>query len=284
MKLDYSLNQIAKIIQANGLSDEMHLDSKLVETIAYDSRKILYAPSTLFFCLVGQFRDGHSFINDAYQRGVRFFCVSEGVDFKEIYKDAIFLKVKETLWALQELAKHHRKRFSIPVIAITGSVGKTSVKEWIHSFLSTTYPVIKSPKSYNSQLGVALSLLEISTNHQIAIIECGISKPDEMSRLEEIVSPTLGVFTAFGRAHSEHFESKKQQLQEKLKLFIHCEKVFCSDKIEIEHENSIFQMVSIQDYAKRYPYPNELNSFQKENLSIALSVAEFFNLSKTEIL
>ena len=190
----------------------------LVNRVCYDSRKITEVKNTAFFALKGSFRDGHHFIDAAYDLGVRIFVVDQKID-PTFYPDAFILEVNNTLGALQQLAKKHREKFDYPVVAITGSSGKTTVKEWIYHLIKQEKRVIRSPKSYNSQLGVALSLLELNETYDIALIEAGISEPNEMHVLTEMIQPNLGVLTTLGRAHSENFASISELHQEKMSLF-----------------------------------------------------------------
>lgn len=187
--------------------------------LAYDTRKIRVGGDCLFFALVQQ-RDGHRYISEAYQKGVRSFIVSD-LDFDTTnYIDANFVWVDDSMRAIQQLAAYHRSRFSIPVIGITGSNGKTIVKSWLHQLLTPEYNCYQSPKSYNSQLGVALSLWNLTAEHNLAIIEAGVSKVGEMDSLRQMIRPTFGIFTSLGTAHREGFESKEQKLAEKWKLFV----------------------------------------------------------------
>ena len=202
------------------------------------------------------------------------------------YPDASFILVHDSLWALQEIAKTHRLKFNFPVVAITGSVGKTMVKEWAYHFLSSKLRVIRSPKSYNSQLGVALSLLELHENCDVALIEVGISKPNEMLRLKEIVEPTIGVFTAFGSAHKENFPSLENHLEEKLLLFSECIKTYYHDSIELT-SNQISEINGIS------VYPDILDNFKStihltdyvsiHNLELAVQIADEFSISIEQI-
>lgn len=186
--------------------------------LAYDTRKIRVGTDCLFFALIQQ-RDGHHYISEAYQKGVRSFVISD-IDFDtRDCPGANFLWVDDTMSALQQLAAYHRSRFSIPVIGITGSNGKTIVKSWLHQLVSTEYNCYQSPKSYNSQLGVALSLWNLTAEHDLAIIEAGVSKIGEMDALQRMIRPTFGILTSLGTAHREGFDSKEQKLAEKWKLF-----------------------------------------------------------------
>lgn len=203
-----------------------------VTHVVYDSRKIQSGNGALFFALHGSTRSGETFIFDAYEKGVRWFVIDEKVGLPTL-PDAVFFQVINPLMALQQLALYHRSHFNYPVVAITGSVGKTTFKEWAYHLLSADLRVVRSPKSFNSQLGVALSLLELHEEADVALIEAGISEPNEMERLEKIILPTIGVFTAFGNAHRSNFESVEQQLAEKLKLFRHSVITFVSSSIEL---------------------------------------------------
>lgn len=200
--------------------------------IAYlltDTRKLLGGEGALFIALAGPRHDGHDYIEAAYEKGVRQFII--GRTPKKIHADAIYLLVDSPIAALQTLAKMHRAQFDLPVIAITGSNGKTIVKEWLSKLLSTEKVVAKNPKSYNSQIGVPLSIWEIKPKYEIGIFEAGISQVDEMSKLADIIQPTIGIFTNLGSAHDEGFQSRLQKLEEKLKLFIHCKSIIaCADQ------------------------------------------------------
>ncbi|HEU4902302.1 MAG TPA: bifunctional UDP-N-acetylmuramoyl-tripeptide:D-alanyl-D-alanine ligase/alanine racemase, partial [Flavisolibacter sp.] len=189
--------------------------------LLYDSRKIQQPASSLFFALKTTHNDGHRYVKEAYKKGVRAFVVSE----KIVLDDAVVIEVDDTLAALQQLAAHHRSQFHLPVIGITGSNGKTIVKEWLNQLLEEGYTIVRSPKSFNSQLGVPLSVWEIGPQHTLGIFEAGISRPGEMEKLAAIIQPTIGVLTNLGEAHSEGFTSKEEKLAEKLKLFAHCEVV-----------------------------------------------------------
>ena len=187
----------------------------IVSHLAYDSRRIQHPDTSLFFALHTAHGDGHRFIAEAYQKGVRAFVVNRVVELD----DASFIVVKDTLAALQSLAAHHRRHFQFPVIGITGSNGKTIVKEWLHHLLEPDFRIIRSPKSYNSQIGTALSVWQMEPQHTLGIFEAGISQPGEMQQLQEIIQPTIGVLTNIGEAHSEGFASMEEKLSEKLKLF-----------------------------------------------------------------
>ncbi len=212
--MTYTIHHIAQIIKA----DAVIVNDSVIENLLLDSRKIFAPGSSLFFALQGPRRDGHQFIADLYKRGVMNFVVDRQLDINE-YPGANFLKVNDSLEALQLLAAHHRQQFSIPVIGITGSNGKTIVKEWLYQLLHQEYTIVRSPKSYNSQIGVPLSVWQMNKQHTLAIFEAGISRPGEMEKLQKIIQPTIGVLTNIGEAHSEGFASLQEKEAEKRKLF-----------------------------------------------------------------
>ena len=184
-----------------------------------DGRNILYPGSSLFFAIKGQIHDGHQFVSQAYQQGVRNFVVSDALAVRN-YPDINAIVSHDVVALMQRIAVLHRQRFTrLKVIGITGSNGKTVVKEWLSSLLSRVYPTAKTPKSYNSQLGVALSVWGISADHEMAVLEAGISLPGEMARLEKMIKPDIGIFTNLGDAHDVGFKNREQKLQEKLLLF-----------------------------------------------------------------
>lgn len=210
-------HQICEIINGRILSGNQ---DTLIHQVTIDSRNILQPYATLFIALKGAKFDGHDFIPAVIEEGIRFFLVKK--DFKltpGIFPEIIFIGVEDTLKALQLIAAYQRSLFDGPFVGITGSNGKTIVKEWLGQILSQQYAVAKSPKSYNSQVGVSLSIFGISSYHQVAVLEAGISKTTEMQKLADMLQPNLGIFTNIGTAHEEGFESMEQKLSEKAKLF-----------------------------------------------------------------
>ncbi|WP_230477442.1 bifunctional UDP-N-acetylmuramoyl-tripeptide:D-alanyl-D-alanine ligase/alanine racemase [Faecalibacter bovis] len=187
-----------------------------IEQIFFDSRLIVHPINGIFFALSGNQKDGHTFIADAYHKGIRTFVVQHPI---QQYNDINQIIVDDPLAALQAWAKHHRQQFNIPVIGITGSNGKTIVKEWLNQLLWKNFNISRSPKSYNSQFGAALSVLQLNQENNLGIFEAGISMPNEMEKLEEIIQPTIGVLTKIGNAHLENFDHEKHLILEKLKLF-----------------------------------------------------------------
>jgi len=219
--LKYKIGHIAQILTAETIQQQ----ESEVDTLLVDSRKLINPFTSLFFALISHRRNGHHFIPDLYKKGVRNFVVSEKSDFSK-YPEANFLVVKDTLLALQQLAAYHRSRFTrpvaekpFPVIGITGSNGKTIVKEWLYQLLHEDYNIVRSPKSYNSQIGVPLSVWQMNEQHTLAIFEAGISQPGEMDKLEKIIQPTIAVLTNIGEAHSEGFSSREEKEKEKRILF-----------------------------------------------------------------
>lgn len=219
----YNLSQISSILgcplKGNRLASATSQPS--VSLLLTDSRSLTFASQTLFFALVTKKGDGHRYIPQLYLQGVRAFVVSrQPEEFRNTCPEAWFLVVDDTLHALQKLAAHHRRQFdNIPIVGITGSNGKTIVKEWLYQMLCVDRKVVRSPRSYNSQVGVPLSVWQLEKTHDLAIFEAGISQQGEMDRIESIIRPTIGILTNIGTAHSAGFESEQQKLIEKLKLF-----------------------------------------------------------------
>ena len=208
----YDLKTLATIMHGT-----LHGDgNQLIEHIWIDSRHIVYAQNGIFFALKGAQLNGHDFLQDAYNKGIRTFVVS--VLPKIPLENANFLIVDNTIQALQDWAKFHRTQFDYPVIGITGSNGKTIVKEWLYQLLFNNLKLIRSPKSYNSQIGVPLSVLEMEKGLDLAIFELGISQPNEMQTITEIAQPNIAVITNIGAAHSEFFPDRKQHIQEKINI------------------------------------------------------------------
>ncbi|MBV9988202.1 MAG: alanine racemase, partial [Chitinophagaceae bacterium] len=212
--MDCSLQHIARIIHAEPVI--VH-DAVIVQLLT-DSRKIVFPEQSLFFAISGPRRNGHQFIHEVYERGVRNFVVGKDFD-QSPFSDANFLKVDHVLKALQALAAWRRRQFDIPVIGITGSNGKTIVKEWLYQLLHDAHSIVRSPRSYNSQLGVPLSVWQMDATDTLGIFEAGISTVGEMETLAEIIQPTIGVFTNLADAHSEGFADMREKALEKAKLF-----------------------------------------------------------------
>ncbi|MEN9349941.1 MAG: hypothetical protein RL372_919 [Bacteroidota bacterium] len=217
----YTAKDIANILNLPAVNAA---DGFVVEQLLTDSRKLVFAAQTLFFALPGPRRDGHDFIETLYDQGVRCFVVDvQKIEFsksKFYCTDAIFFEVPNCLAALQQIAAHHRTSFNIPVIGITGSNGKTIVKEWLYQLLHTSYHIVRSPRSFNSQIGVPLSVWKMDAANDLAIFEAGISTIGEMQHLASIIKPTMGVLTHMGLAHAEGFKGgMSEKITEKLHLF-----------------------------------------------------------------
>ncbi|MDR0833130.1 MAG: alanine racemase [Candidatus Symbiothrix sp.] len=210
-----AIYEIAQIIGAQ--ADKLH--EATISILLTDSRSVSDAENTLFFALQTTHNDGHRYIQELYDKGVRNFVVQHTFDGAEAMPDANILLVNDSLEALQTLAAHHRQQYTMPIIGITGSNGKTIVKEWLYQLLHDRFVIVRSPRSYNSQTGVPLSVWQLNEQTQLGIFEAGISLPGEMERLKKIILPTIGIFTGIGEAHQENFISQEEKCLEKLKLF-----------------------------------------------------------------
>ena len=225
----YPISHIASIIRSKTTVSS----ATVILHLLTDSRKLLFPESTLFFALSGPQRDGHQFISELYNKGLRYFVVSKELELDQ-FPEAIFLQVPDTFQALQLVCGWHRKQFQLPVIGITGSNGKTIVKEWLNQLLEPDHSIIRSPKSFNSQIGVPLSVWPLQPHHTLGIFEAGISQSGEMERLQKIIQPTIGVFTNIGSAHGEGFLNIRQKINEKLRLFTGVDVLFyCKDDPEV---------------------------------------------------
>ncbi|WP_316804417.1 bifunctional UDP-N-acetylmuramoyl-tripeptide:D-alanyl-D-alanine ligase/alanine racemase [Pedobacter nototheniae] len=210
----YTVSKIAEILKAQSkLVDEQ----SIIQFLVIDSRSVLVPENSLFFALASH-RNGHEFIKDAYQKDIRNFVISDS-KYISVYPDCNFIIVNDVLEALQTLVKYHRNHFHLKTIGITGSNGKTIVKEWLYQLLATDFNIVRSPKSYNSQIGVPLSVWQIDARNDLGIFEAGISAVNEMENIAGIIQPEIGILTTIGEAHAEGFSSKKEKLTEKLKLF-----------------------------------------------------------------
>lgn len=224
--MTYDITAIATVL---GIKDPQRFATYRITELLTDSRKLSNAAETLFFALESKNNDAHKFVSELYKSGVRNFVVSKLLPEWDAFSDANFLHVKNTLSALQKLGAYHRGRFQIPIIGITGSNGKTIVKEWLYQLLESDYNIVRSPRSYNSQVGVPLSVWQLDNDTKLGIFEAGISMPDEMENLEPIIRPNIGILTKIGEAHQENFASLQQKCMEKLELFANCD-VFIYDE------------------------------------------------------
>ncbi|MBK0379070.1 bifunctional UDP-N-acetylmuramoyl-tripeptide:D-alanyl-D-alanine ligase/alanine racemase [Mucilaginibacter segetis] len=257
MQKSYPVNEIKQLISAEGDI----VNNNQITTLITDSRRITNPATALFFALSGR-RDGHEFIADAYTTGVRSFVVTHKPD--TIMTDADFLIVDDVLAALQTLAAYHRSQFDMEVIGVTGSNGKTIVKEWLYQLLCPDRNIVRNPKSYNSQIGVPLSVWQMNDTHNLGIFEAGISTVNEMEKLETIIKPTIGVLTHIGTAHDEGFESAEQKIREKLKLFVNCKQI-------------------IYEYDELLKYKSDIEGKQLFSWSRKFKLADLYVFSDTVI-
>ena len=229
--MNYTVERIASIVEGEIINSSNK--DLVVKDLLFDSRLLVTPDNTLFFSLKSNRNDGSKYIDELYEKGVRMFVVENSDSISKIIEnkdDATFILVDDTLKSLQKTAALHRENFDIPIIGITGSNGKTVVKEWLYQILSPEKSIVRSPKSYNSQIGVPMSVWQLNDSHDIAIIEAGISRPDEMQNLKEIIKPTIGIFTNIGQAHGKDFDSIDDKIEEKLKLFSDVQTlIYCLD-------------------------------------------------------
>jgi Alr-MurF fusion protein len=247
----YTLTEIAEITGGSLL--QKGSEEKILHLLL-DSRKISATDYVLSFAIKGDRHDGHKYIPELYKSGVKNFIISEEIDLTA-FPDASFIKVEDARIALQKIAVFHRGKFSIPVIGITGSNGKTIIKEWLYQLLREDENIVRSPKSYNSQIGVPLSVWQLKEDHTLGVFEAGISLPGEMEALEKIIQPDIGIFTNIGEAHAENFISYEQKVKEKLKLFVHCKQlIYCKDYQLIEtlvKDDPILNKIKLFTWSKK---------------------------------
>ncbi len=222
--MQYSFTDISKILKSKIKNKTFDLS---IKHFVYDTRKIIFPESSLFFAIKTKRNNGLYYVNDAYNKGVKAFIIENKKFPFSKFPNAQFIVVDNSIKALQQLAVFHRKSFDIPVIGITGSNGKTILKEWLYFLMKDSFNIARSPGSYNSQIGVPLSIFKINKNHDFVIIEAGISQKGEMSLLQKIINPNIGIFTNIGDAHSSGFHNLEEKLNEKLKLFQNSEKIIC---------------------------------------------------------
>ncbi len=234
----YSIQQIVEITEGKPLN--LPLIETQIERLLFDSRHLVFPNRTLFFAFKSKRQDGHHFIKELYRQGVRNFIVTQNFN-SAAFPSANFILVEDSVRALQQLAVFHRRQFSLKTIGITGSNGKTIIKEWLYQLLHTDFQIIRNPGSYNSQIGVPLSVWQIEEEHNLGIFEAGISKVGEMEKIAPVIDCEMGIFTNIGEAHSEGFDSKEEKINEKLKLFDQTETiVYCRDN---EIVDIVFQKI-----------------------------------------
>lgn len=244
MAVAYAIQEVADILKGK---ERFANSNATISYLCTDSRRIFFPLQSLFIALQTSRRDGHAFIQEVYDRGVRNFIVHPQFDFTA-FPEGNFIKVSDTLEALQTLAAYRRTSFEYPVIGITGSNGKTIVKEWLYNLLSSDFNIVRSPRSYNSQVGVPLSVWQMDEESDLAIIEAGISRNGEMEKLEKIIHPTIGILTNIGEAHSEGFASREEKTLEKIQLFQHAQAIiYGADDILVQ------QVIETQQQASSDP-------------------------------
>lgn len=251
VNIEYHIDEIASIVGGEFL---LKSDNTGIDFLSVDSRRVNNPNATLFWAIRTGQRDGSNFIPELYKKGVRNFVTQTEVDSEKL-KGANVLLVRDSVAALQQLAIHHRKRFKkLKVIGITGSNGKTVVKDWLYSLLAPYYNVVKSPRSFNSQIGVPLSILQIRSFHEYGIFEAGISQPGEMKKLERMIRPQTGIFTNMGPAHDEGFTSREEKVKEKLLLFSHVDQLIFPKEEKLIEEgveaNGFDKRISINNWGK----------------------------------
>jgi alanine racemase len=256
-----------------------------------DSRQLSAPADSAFFAIHGPHHDGHQYIAELYRKGVREFVLEDAAFPVGDFPDAVFHRVPNAIHALQEVAAAHRREFSLPVIGITGSNGKTIVKEWLAQLLAPDFVICKSPKSYNSQIGVPLSVWQLQPADTLGIFEAGISQPGEMARLEAVIRPTIGIFTNIGSAHDEAFADSRQKIREKLALFTQVDTfIYCSDFEEITKELGDFLKPDCQivGWSKKQPWHSfttqtNISDAWWENLNHCIAVLRHFGVPDEEI-
>ncbi len=251
--MNYNTSKIASIINGNLVGNGN--SNTLIKTLLIDSRKLSNAETSLFFAIKGERHDGHSYIKELFENGVRNFVVSTLPTSHEQLTETTFIVVNNTLSALQKLCSIHRQKFNIPIVGITGSNGKTIVKEWLYQLMREDKNIVRSPKSFNSQVGVPLSVWQLNEEHTFGIFEAGISMPDEMAILQKIIQPTIGILTNIGQAHDENFENQNQKVKEKLKLFSTVEMlIYCKDYLVVQNhllEEKQLQQIKTFTWSKK---------------------------------
>lgn len=244
--MSYSIKSISDILSG----DFFYSRDAQIDWLLNDSRSLSFPESTLFFALHSKRNDGHKYIPDLYKKGVYNFVIDRDADsLRKACPDANFILVDDTLKALQKLAQHHRDMFNIPVVGITGSNGKTVVKEWLYQLLNRKFVITRSPRSFNSQIGVPMSVWQMNEHTQLGIFEAGISEPDEMDRLQNIIRPTIGILTNIGSAHQENFSSLQDKCMEKLQLFKDCEVIIYDGDNELICDCVSRRMVTCREIA-----------------------------------
>ncbi len=238
--IEISLQSLSQLFSGKITGDS----SRVINEIITDSRSVVSSVKSIFFALTGDRNNGHSYITDLYNRGIFNFVVSDYKNEYDNLNDANFIVVNDTLEALHKLGKYHRDNFDFQIVTVIGSNGKTIVKEWLYHLLHDEISIVRSPKSYNSQLGVPISLCLLENKYKLGIIEAGISKPGEMHKLEDIIKPNVVIFTSFGEAHQENFKDKTEKASEKLMMFNNADTLIYS----VDYEILTNQIINNEDF------------------------------------
>ncbi len=278
----HTLSQICEITRGQLIQGDPDFP---IQKFVFDTRRISRADGFMFLALKGKKRNGHDFISSAYAKGIRCFLVSEKV---EKLKNAHVILVEDVLSSIQKIAKAHRRQFSYPVIAITGSNGKTMVKEGLYQILKSHFKIIRSPRSYNSQLGVALSLLNMDTSFNLAIIEAGISKPGEMNALMEMIVPDICLFTHIGPAHDEGFSGRDEKIKEKItlaknssKIILHANEIRLKELLEAAYPRKELILVD-KNLSKSFTHDSEVFPIP-QNLDLCIETCMQLGLTREKI-
>ena len=278
---DFCKNSRASIICLN--SNELRGS---IDEIVFDSRRIVFTKNVLFAALKGDFRDGHDFILDAYNKGIRCFLVSKEINL-ERYPEAVFFRSISVLDSLQSLASWNRNSSDTKVIAVAGSHGKTTVKEWLYHLLSSHYRVYRSPKSYNSQLGVSISLLQLTNQHDYAIIEVGFSLPGEMKKMKKMIVPDYGVLTSFSPSSINSFKDQNHYNSELLSLMVGVKCTIASSLLGIsEEQKNKISLLEIDSTSLNFQQLDSRwqDQVSIQNLSLAFGMAEIVGINKEDLL
>ncbi len=267
--IDFTVSEIARVTGGKWINPK-RLNNTEISQIITDSRTFFKGENSLFFALTGPRNNGHVYIPELIKKGVSAFVVS---DKTAVLGNAHFVLVENTTAALQKLAAFNRSQFNYPVIGITGSNGKTIIKEWLHDILSVKFKIVRSPKSYNSQIGVPLSVLLMDDNFNLGVFEAGISMPGEMEQLAQIIKPTIGIFTNIGDAHQENFTSLEQKTKEKLLLFKNSKKLVYNNEAEISGK-------LIEDFCKENSIEKISWSLNSKNAAISFSARKHLNYTE----
>lgn len=278
----FTIREISDIVNGSICGNDL----REINNISIDSRSLVLASKCLFFALTGHNNDGHDYIQALYKLGFKCFVVEKSFSIPIQCTDASFVFVNNSLEALQALARHKRNSFNNKILAITGSKGKTIVKEFLYQLLSPIMKLSRSPKSYNSQVGVPLSLWSISDSSELAIIEAGISLPGEMKKHRKMIIPDEGMFTFLGDAHGENFASREKKLTEKLKLFKHVEKIYyCCDDILVDSKIKIkfLHTTKLINWSRKDKY-SDLYIFEEKIINNTSSIKAIYKNNTKSII